>query len=307
MTGLYLNADKQSIYRTRRTPLRSAKMQRLPCLLLLSRLKGASPASAAIFWRSSWPNSGISATTVAAMITPTPGILSRSSACSFHSGKRSSSSWIWISSSRILVPICSIWSRKSAFRLSWTIPKRFYSAVRISTSCSHCVTSALRRISFSSLGVYAFGWILKAYSAIKRASITSVLASLPVALANASARVGLMTATGRSFISIARTTGCSFPAVASTAISCAPVPLIRSMISPAPFSSLFTYQAEPNPHVATSCQLLPMSIPMCPSPAIVISVLPPVMRGSPILAKIRPLSASQLFGRSDSRNMAVTL
>ena len=101
MTGLYFLADRQAIYKTRRIPLRPPKMRRLPRWWPLSRLKGASPARAAIFWRSSCPNSGISASTVTAVILPTPGMLSRCWACSRHSGRLSTSSLIWASSSSI--------------------------------------------------------------------------------------------------------------------------------------------------------------------------------------------------------------
>src|SRR4030043_1136887 len=234
-------------------------------------------------------------------------MLSRRSACFRHSGRLSTSPLISTSSSWMRAFIHSICSRISTCMLLCAVPRRFCSAVRISTSCSRLVTSALRRISWASFGARASGWILKAYSAIKRASIPSVLSSLPVALDYALTRVGLTTATGRLFKSMVWTTNCSYPPVASTAISCRPSAATRAMISATPSSSFDTRQTALLPHKATSSQVLPTSIPTYASFGVVIGTIPPYNRDEPTLARIRPLSATQLFGLSWIKDTAVVL
>src|SRR3984957_12346272 len=73
MTGLERTAATTAIYRTRRTWARPPQIQRLPCKLPLSRLKSASPASAAICLRLSAPSSGKCASRVVESTLPTPG------------------------------------------------------------------------------------------------------------------------------------------------------------------------------------------------------------------------------------------
>src|SRR6266481_7394070 len=73
MTGLERTAATTAIYRTRRTWARPPQIQRLPRKLPLSRLKGASPTSAAICLRLSAPSSGKCASRVVESTFPTPG------------------------------------------------------------------------------------------------------------------------------------------------------------------------------------------------------------------------------------------
>ena len=132
--GLYLVATKAAMYRAARTCLRPPHTVRFPLRAPLSRLKGATPTSAAISPRFNAPSSGRSDKRVMDRTGPTPGVLRSNWSLSLHMGEE-----------RMKSPI----SRSRSFRLSsnqrmcsWTLGRirgaavlsRFFSAVIISTS-----------------------------------------------------------------------------------------------------------------------------------------------------------------------------
>jgi len=60
IAGLNCIAVMVAMYRVQRTLVRPPKMARLPRMKPESRLRGATPTRAAIFWRLSLPSSGSS-------------------------------------------------------------------------------------------------------------------------------------------------------------------------------------------------------------------------------------------------------
>ena len=86
MTGLNLIALRVPIYNVALTCDLPPQMVLLPLCFPLSRLKGATPTSAAISFRFSVPSSGRAAIRVQEMTGPMPGVLVRIVSFSFQRG-----------------------------------------------------------------------------------------------------------------------------------------------------------------------------------------------------------------------------
>ena len=88
MTGFQRLAVNAPMYREARTLARPPQTVRLPLIVPLSRLKGATPTSAAICRWPSVPSSGRKARSVRETCSPTPGTVRRSLSFSRHMGLR---------------------------------------------------------------------------------------------------------------------------------------------------------------------------------------------------------------------------
>ena len=81
-----LSGDKRGHVQARADRGAAAPNGPAPAPPAISRLKGATPANAAIVRRSSRPNSGSSASNVRAVVGPTPGTVRSRSSCTRQSG-----------------------------------------------------------------------------------------------------------------------------------------------------------------------------------------------------------------------------
>ena len=118
------------------------------------RVKGASPARAAIFLRSSVPSSGSSAISVRAMIGPTPGTEDSRSSASRQAGEPRTA--VSMSRSISASSFSRAWTRRSIdwrTRATAVWRRRCRSAPIISTICRRRATSsARRRVASSGIG-----------------------------------------------------------------------------------------------------------------------------------------------------------
>lgn len=169
------------------------KMVRLPRYLPLSRLMGASPARAAIFFLLSCPSSGSLARSVQALTGPIPLNVLKRFSFSLHRG-------VFLITPLMSLPVLSIhvashsmWASLSGFVQDGAIKRRFFSSVSIWTSC------LLRATRACNLWASAFlrGRITSPNRAMISASIASVLDSFPRALAKSRICLGLTTTTLR--------------------------------------------------------------------------------------------------------------
>ena len=87
-----------------------------------------------------------------------------------------------------------LWIATTALPKTWST--RFFSAVRISTNCRLLATNALILRALSLILLLTVGFIVDAYLAIMYASILSVFAICPTALAKSLTRFGFTMATG---------------------------------------------------------------------------------------------------------------
>ena len=172
------------------------QMQRCPLNAPLSRLKGATPTSAAICRRLSLPSSGSNASMVLARTGPAPGTPWMSSLFSRHSGRHCMALFRSRSTSFRHRSRKAITAWMFSLTCSPADLSRFRSAVIISTSCRWRFKSASSSRVFSSRTVRGSGRTDCAYRAITNASMLSVLARRPRALAKARTCRGLTTASG---------------------------------------------------------------------------------------------------------------
>lgn len=187
MTGLKRIAVIIAIYKTARTSERPPQVRRFPRYFPLSQFIGATPTSAAIDRRSSFPSSGRLASKDVDNTSPTPGTLRRRLSCSLQSGLL-----------RTALPKRELISprRSSSHSMCCSIslrtePKeserRFFSMTSIPIRCFRRDNKALSSWVCSSLSGRASGrtcWPKKANTC---ASILSVFANLPVARAKSRA------------------------------------------------------------------------------------------------------------------------
>src|SRR3954454_19228672 len=186
------------MYRQARNAARPAQMVRLPRILPLSRLNGATPTRAATCRRVSEPSSGSCASNVRALTGPTPGTERSSSSLARQTGlsrtapsrSRSISARAFSSQRR--------WASIRSCRAGLAAWRRLRSATSISSSWRRRATRACRRRVASSGKGRTSGRPASAKRAIALASRRSVLASRPAARAKARTWRGLTTATGRA-------------------------------------------------------------------------------------------------------------
>src|SRR3990172_6019702 len=262
MTGLDRMAAKVPMYNTALTSARPPKIVRLPRHVPLSRLNGHTPTSALIWRRFNVPNSGKAHSKVVDSTGPTPLALVSMSSFSRHTGlalmARSRSLLTLPSrfSSQAMVCLMSLWTR------GWAPPKRFFSAVSMSTIWRRRTISAFNAWVCASLRGRGGGLSAWPNRARVWASIASVLASVPQALAKSRIWRGFITATGnpaavnRPVISISK------PPVASNTMSCGLSPAAQATNSPPPASSLAKLCTAPVGNTATSKRALLTSMPM---------------------------------------------
>ena len=168
------------------------------------------------------PSSGSSPSSVRLTIGPTPGTLCRRSSWARQTGLCSMSrprSRSTSASSRWSQRMCVRMRRATGARAK---PRRWRSAVSISSSCRRRVSTASSAWAASSGSGRGAGRTRSAKSAKVWASITSVLASCPVARAKSRTWRGLATTTGTPAAASAATTACSKPPVASRTTSVGP-------------------------------------------------------------------------------------
>jgi hypothetical protein len=263
------------MYSVARSALRPPHMLRLPRNVPLSRLKGATPTKAAICLRLSSPSSGSSARRLRDNTAPTPGTLRSNLSFSHQTGL----SFMAFCNSLLMSPrqcsnhtICAL---MLGFTNGGALLRRFFSAVSILTSCRRRAVSAWRCLTCLFLRGRGWGLTASPKRANIWASMVSVLANLPVALAKFRTWRGLTTTTGRLAAAKAVTTAASKLPVASKTIRRGCRGFIRFMNVPIPSSSLSTDQVEPPGMTATSKLPLETSIPtMCSDVSILRSPFP---------------------------------
>ncbi len=215
--GLHRLAVRAAMYRARLTSPRPPRIRRWPRYRPLSWLMGARPTSEAISCRLSRPNSGSSATRVELVVEPTPGTLSMRS----RFARQSSSDSISLATALSIAAIC--WSNtfrtRSIVRLAdltvdWCL--RVRSMARSAISCRLRVTKAFNSSCFSEVLGVVRGRTCWANKASTCASISSVFASRPRALAKSRTCLGFTTATAQPASMSSATSWRSYPPVAST-------------------------------------------------------------------------------------------
>ena len=249
------------IYKTERMLARPPQIFRFPRNKPLSRFKGATPTRAAICFRFKVPNSGRLDKSVIESTGPTPGVLRRISFFSRHTGLflrrllRSLSAFMRHFSNQ------AIWFWMSLRVQEVAEPSRFFSAVIISTIWRRRVISASNFWVSWSLRGRISGRTASPNLAITWASIASVLASLPVALAKSLTWRGLITTTGKPFAANIPTDAVSNPPVASRTMRSGDSGFMKSTMSDMPSSSFEKLKISPDGLTATSNLSLETSIP----------------------------------------------
>ena len=215
--GLQRLAVSAAMYNARRTSPRPPRLRRWPRFLPLSWLKRARPAREAISCRLSRPNSGSSATSVALVVGPTPGTLSIRSLRTRQSSSDSMSLAIALS----IAAIC--WSktlrtcamlRQAAFTVACCL--RVRSIARKAMSCRLRSPKHQVLAVFSEVFGVVRGRTCLANSASTSASMSSVFANRPRALAKSRTCRGFTTATAQPASIKSATSWRSYPPVAST-------------------------------------------------------------------------------------------
>src|SRR3954447_2049870 len=181
------------MYKQARRAARPPPIARLPRILPLSWLKGATPTRAAAWRRVSEPSSGSSASSVRALTGPTPGTERGSSSLA----RQAALSRTAVPRSRPIPATASPsqrrWASIPSRRAGSAAWRRSRSATSISSSWRRRATRAPRwRVASSGRGRTA-----SAKRAIASASRRSVLASRPVARAEARTPRGLRPPPGR--------------------------------------------------------------------------------------------------------------
>ena len=226
------------MYRAARTSALPAKIVRLPRYLPLSRLMGASPARAAIFFLFNCPSSGSRARRVQALTGPIPLKVLRRFSFSLHRGVFLIR--LLMSFPTLLIHWAShaMWTSISAFVQEEALWRRFFSSVSIWTSCLLLATRACNLWASASFKGRTSGLITSPNRAITSASMASVFASLPVAFAKSRTCFGLMTTTLSLWSARISTTGTSYPPEAYNTTRSGPSFPRNRARSVRPFSSL---------------------------------------------------------------------
>jgi len=250
------------IYKIQRTLERPPQTVRLPLNMPLSRFIGATPTNAAICLLFNTPSSGKPANNVAESTGPTPGVLCKILSFSRHTGLFLRSLFI------SLFTLCrhfssqSIWLLMSPRVQDGAISKRFFSAVNISTIWRRLVFRASRFCASTFFSARTSGRTASAKWASTWASIESVFASFPVALAKSLTCFGFTTTTGHSRAANAPTTPVSKPPVASRTTNDGELDRTKSTRCAIPSSSFEKTDRFPVGRNATSNSLLQTSIPI---------------------------------------------
>ena len=244
--GFHRTAATVPMYRIERICSLPPQIRRLPLNLPLSQLKGATPTRAEIFLPLIVPNSGKPDKKDRDTTDPTPGVLWRSFSFCFQTSLR----WIRRLISRSTPSSClfnhSIWSWIPWATSFEALRRRFFSAVIMMTNCRRRAISPSSALWASSGRDLTSGRILSANLARTWASIRSVLARIPWALAKSRTWRGLITAAG-NFAS------CSFTAKALSN------PPLASMTIRLGLSLRSSWHSCSFPASScTSCQVLPV-------------------------------------------------
>ena len=203
------------MYRVERTRALPPHTERLPRKLPLSRLCGATPTREAICLRLSWPSSGSSTSSTQEATGPIPGTLRSRSSLTRHMGLDSMKAPRSLSNSsscaRSHAMCCSIclWTYTVAFE------RRLRSATIIPMICLRRAMSPRSCNSLSPGRSRTGGLTASPNRASIIASMLSVLASLPVALANSRGCRGLTTTIGSDLAASSPATSDSYPPDAS--------------------------------------------------------------------------------------------
>ena len=250
------------IYKTERIAARPPQIIRFPRNKPLSRFKGATPTSAAISLRFRVPSSGRLDKSVMESTGPTPGALRKISSFSRQTGlflrrfcKSLSILFRHFSNQAILV-----WMSLRVHRGAEV--NRFFSTVIMPTIWRRRVINAANFWASWSLRGRNSGRTASPNLAIRWASITSVLASLPVALAKSRICRGLMTTTGKPLSANIATAAVSNPPVASRTTRFGKNCFTKSTTHDMPSSLLEKLINSPVGLTATSNFFLETSIPM---------------------------------------------
>src|SRR4051794_5000966 len=253
-------AATAAMYRQARRVALPPPTVRLPRILPLSRLNGATPTRAAAWRRVSEPSSGSSASRVRALTGPTPGTerssssLARQAALSRTAAPRSRSIPASASSSQ------RRWASIPSRRAGSAARRRLRSATSIPSSWRRRATRAPRRRVASSGKGRAGGRTASAKRAIVSASRRSVFASRPVARAKARPRRG-SAATGSPAAARAAARPTSRPPVASSTTSVGARAARRSTSAAIPSSSWSIVKLSPEGREWTSSRCLETSMP----------------------------------------------
>src|SRR3954447_16423539 len=254
-------AATAAMYRHARNAALPPQIARLPRILPLSRLNGATPTRAAACRRVSEPSSGSSARSVRALTGPTPGTERSSSSLARQSGLSRTAP----SRSRSIASSASSsqrrWASIPSCRAGSAAWRRSRSATSISSSCRRRATRAPRwRVALSGKGRTG-GSTTPESGAIVAASRRSVFASRPVARANARTRRGLTTATGSPAAARAAARRTSSPPVASSTTSVGARAARRSTSAATPSSSWPIVKLSPEGREWMSSRRLETSMP----------------------------------------------
>ena len=207
-----------AIYNEHLTWALPPQIVRLPRNWPLSRLKGANPTKAAIWRRLMRPNSGRLANSEVAVVSPMPGTPCNKSSLARQLGLASSFRRVWWSVSRSRFSNHWIWALMSLRTGGGAPGKRFFSAVNMETNCWWRVTRACNVWVSSSFNSRTSGRTASPKLTKTLASMRSVLASIPLALAKSRTWRGLTTTTGNLLANKALTRPASYRPVASTTI-----------------------------------------------------------------------------------------
>src|SRR4030042_535431 len=261
MTGLKRLATKALIYSALRTTARPPQIILRPRNLPLSRFNGARPTKADIFFPFTVPNSGKSLSRVIEVFGPTPTVLRRISSLSRQRG------FVLIQSLSFLFTLSMsfsnqpIWAWISLRIEGGDMGRRFFSAVHISTSWRRRLFSASSSCASGVGRGRTSGRTASAKRAMIWASILSVLARVPVALAKSRICRGFISTGKRPRETSARMGSTSNPPAASKTISWGLTAWSHAAIWDKPSSLCANLLPSPLGRMATSRVSLDTSIP----------------------------------------------
>ena len=172
-----------------------------------------------------------------------------------------------------------MWAFRPLRTRAAAIPRRFFSIVSMSTIWRLRINNASSSRLCSSFSGRTSGRMVLAYSASTRASMRSVLASFPQALAKSRTWRGFMTTTGNPAAASCAAITASYPPVASSTINVGAISRRRATTSARPASSFALLQNVSWGNTPTSNVALDTSIPTnCSFRFMLISLTPNLVK-----------------------------